>query len=292
MAILTQPESRILLHGIANPLARFQCTEIPRHGTRLVGIVTANPDELAGWSPGNASVFRSAREAAEAAGANLSMVFSAPSEVKATVAEAITAGIPLIVVLTEHVPVHDAIALRHLAKQTGITLVGPNSSGLLSPGRVKAGFFVEEICRPGEVGIITKSGSLAYAVMAEMKSAGLGVSTVVAIGADAVKGIDFREPLALFDADPETKAIVLLGEIGGGDEENAASFIESSITKPVVAFISGRSVPVGQSMGHANAIAGRGRGDHASKVRALISAGAKVAGNIGEISSILKAVCK
>lgn len=292
MAILTQPESRILLHGIANPLARFQCAEIPRHGSRLAGIVAANPDELAGWSPGNASVFRSAREAVELAGANLSMVFSAPSEVKATVTAAIAAGIPLIVVLTEHVPVHDAIVLRHLAKQAGITLVGPNSSGLLSPGRVKAGFFVEDICRPGEVGIITKSGSLAYAVMAEMKSAGLGVSTVVAIGADAVKGIDFHEPLALFDADPETRAIVLLGEIGGGDEENAASFIESAISKPVVAFISGRSVPVGQSMGHANAIAGRGRGDHASKVRALISAGARVAGNIGEISSILKAVIK
>ena len=249
-----------------------------------------NPEDLAGWSPGNTSVFRSAREAVELADANLSMVFSAPSEVKATVTEAIAAGIPLIVVLTEHVPVHDAIALRHLAKQTGITLVGPNSSGLLSPGRVKAGFFVEDICRPGEVGIITKSGSLAYAVMAEMKSAGLGVSTVVAIGADAVKGIDFREPLALFEADPETQAIVLLGEIGGGDEENAATLIKNSITKPIVAFVSGRTAPSGQSMGHAGAIADRGRGDHATKVKALISAGAMVAENIGEIPSILKAL--
>jgi succinyl-CoA synthetase alpha subunit len=290
MAILAPSDSRILLHGIANPLARFQCAEIPRHGTLLAGIVAADRNELAGWSPGEARTFQSTREAVKSAGANLSMVFSAPYKVKEAVAEAIAARVPLIIVLTEHVPVHDAILLRHLARRAGVTLIGPNSSGLLSPGRVKAGFFVEDICRPGRIGVISKSGSLAYAVMAEMKSSGLGVSTVVAIGSDAVKGIDFREPLSLFQSDPETDAIVLLGEIGGGDEENAASFIARSITKPVVAFISGRSVPVGQNMGHANAIAGLGRGDHATKVRALASAGVMVAQNIGDILSMLKAL--
>lgn len=290
MAILTRPDSRILLHGIANPLARFQCADMLRHGTRLAGVVAAHPGELAGWSPGDVPVFRSAREAVKSADASFSMVFSAPYDVKPAVTEAIAAGIPLIVILTEHVPVHDALVLRHIAKKAGVTLIGPNSSGLLSPGRIKAGFFVEDICQPGKIGIITKSGSLSYAVMAEMKSAGLGVSTVVAIGADAVKGIDFREPLALFEADPETEAILLLGEIGGCDEENAARFIKSSVTKPVVAFISGRSVPVGQSMGHANAIAGRGQGDHATKVAALVSAGATVAESIGEIPGILKAL--
>jgi succinyl-CoA synthetase alpha subunit len=290
MAILAPSDSRILLHGIANPLARFQCAEIPRHGTLLAGIVVADRDELAGWSPGEARTFQSAHEAVRSAGANLSMVFSAPYQVKAAVAEAIAARIPLIIVLTEHVPVHDAILLRHLARLAGATLIGPNSSGLLSPGRVKAGFFVEDICRPGRIGIVSKSGSLAYAVMAEMKSAGLGVSTIVAIGPDAVKGIDFREPLSLFQADPETDAIVLLGEIGGGDEEKAASFIASSIAKPVVTFISGRSVSVGQSMGHANAIAGLGRGDHTTKVRAFVSAGVMVAQNIGDIPVMLKAL--
>lgn len=290
MAILAPSDSRILLHGIANPLARFQCAEIPRHGTRLAGIVAANSDELAGWSPGDVPVFQTTRDAAKSAGANLSMVFSAPCAVKAAVIDAIAARVPLIVVLTEHVPVHDALLLRHMARRAGVTLIGPNSSGLLSPGRVKAGFFVEDICRPGRIGIVSKSGSLAYAVMAEMKSSGLGISTVVAIGPDAVKGIDFREPLSLFQADPETDAIVLLGEIGGGDEENAASFIASSITKPVVTFISGRSVSVGQSMGHAHAIAGLGRGDHTTKVRAFASAGVMVAQNIGEILVMLKAL--
>jgi succinyl-CoA synthetase alpha subunit len=292
MAILTQAD-RLLLQGITNPLARFQCAEILRHGTNLAGIVAIRPEELTGWAPpAGAAVFCSARAAVDATGANLSMVFSQPYEVKAAVVEAIDAGIPVVICLTEHVPVHDAIVLKHLAKRAGVTLIGPNSSGLLSPGRVKAGFFVEDICRPGKVGIITKSGSLSYAVMAEMNSAGIGVSTVVAIGGDAVKGTDYREHLALFEADPETSAIVLLGEIGGADEENAAVFIKAHVAKPVVAFVSGRSVPAGQSMGHANAIAARGRGDHASKVRALISAGARVTENIGEISSILKAVGK
>lgn len=290
MAILTRAD-RILLQGIGNPLARFQCAEILRHGTKLAGIVAARSAELEGWTPPTGTaIFRSVREAVDAANANLSMVFSPPYDVKSAVTEAISAGIPLIICLTEHVPVHDAIILRHLSKQAGVTLIGPNSSGLLSPGRIKAGFFVEDICRPGRVGIITKSGSLSYAVMAEMKSAGIGVSTVVAIGADAVKGTDFREPLALFEADSETDAIVLLGEIGGGDEENAAAFIERSITKPVVAFISGRSVPIGQKMGHASAIAGHRRGDYTTKVSTLVSAGAMVAGIIGEIPSILKAL--
>ena len=290
MAILAPSDSRILLHGIANPLAQFQCAEIPRHGTALAGIVVADRDDLAGWSPGEARTFQSAHEAVKSAGANLSMVFSAPYKVKAAVAEAIAARVSLIIVLTEHVPVHDAILLRHLARRAGVTLIGPNSSGLLSPGRLKAGFFVEDICRPGRIGIISKSGSLAYAVMAEMKSSGFGVSTVVAIGPDAVKGIDFREPLSLFQSDPETDAIVLLGEVGGGDEENAASFIARSITKPVIAFVSGRSVPVGQNMGHANALAGLGHGDHATKVGALASAGVMVAQNIGDILFMLKAV--
>lgn len=289
MAILAGADSRILLHGIADPLARFQCEEILRHGTRLAGIVAGEPGELTGWNPRDVPVFPTARAAVSAAGANLSMVFSPPYAVKATVCEAIAAGIPVIVCLTEHVPAHDAVTIRHLARQAGAILIGPNSSGLLSPGRAKAGFFSEDICLPGDVGIITKSGSLAYAVMAEMKSAGIGISTVVAIGGDAVKGTDFREHLALFRADPDTRAIVLLGEIGGGDEESAAACIrQTPIGKPVIAFISGRSVPPGQSMGHAGAIAERGRGDYHAKRRALAEAGVQIAANIGDIPGMLK----
>ena len=289
MAILAFAESRILVHGISDPLARFQCEEMIHHGTKLAGIVAVDPRELDGWTPPDVPVFQTARAATASVRANLSMVFSAPYAVKAEVCEAIVAGIGTIVCLTEHVPVHDAVVIRHLAKQAKVTLIGPNSSGVLSPGRAKAGFFVEDICVPGDVGVITKSGSLAYAVMAEMKSAGIGISTVVGIGGDAVKGTDFRDHIALFQDDPDTRAIVLLGEIGGSDEENAAAFIrDAAISKPMVAFVSGRSVPLGQSMGHAGAIAEHGRGDYQSKCAALAAAGVRVARNIGEIPALLK----
>ena len=288
MAILAFADSRILVHGIADPLARFQCEEMVRHGTKLAGIVAADARELDGWAPPEVPMFHTAGAAASSARADLSMIFNPPYAVKAEVCEAIAAGIRTIVCLTEHVPVHDAVVIRHLAKRAGVTLIGPNSSGVLSPGRAKAGFFVEDICLPGDVGVITKSGSLAYAVMAEMKSAGIGISTVVGIGGDTVKGTDFRDHLALFQADPDTKGIVLLGEIGGSDEENAATFIrDAAINKPMVAFISGRSVPLGQSMGHAGAIAERGRGDYQSKCAALAAAGVQVARNIGEIPALL-----
>ncbi|HET6160653.1 MAG TPA: succinate--CoA ligase subunit alpha [Dongiaceae bacterium] len=289
MAILALPETRILVHGIGNPLARFQCEEMLRHGTRLTGIVAVDPGDTEHWHPPNIPVFQSAWDAMASVKADLSMIFSPPYAVKSEVSEAVAAGIPIIVCLTEHVPLHDAVLIRHLAKRAGVTLIGPNSSGVLSPGRAKAGFFVEDICLPGNVGVITKSGSLAYAALAEMKSAGIGISTVVAIGGDVVKGTGFREHLALFHADLETQAVVLLGEIGGCDEEQAAAFIRDAATKkPVVAFISGRSVPLGHSMGHAGAIAERGRGDYHSKSRALAAAGVHVAENIGEIPRLLK----
>jgi succinyl-CoA synthetase alpha subunit len=289
MAILAFAETRILVHGIENPLARFQCEEMLRHGTKLTGIVAMERGDREHWRVSNIPVFQSARDAMASVRADLSMVFSPSYAVKSEVSDAIAAGIPIIVCLTEHVPLHDAIVIRHLAKRAGVTLIGPNSSGVLSPGRAKAGFFVEDICLPGDVGVIAKSGSLAYAVLAEMKSAGIGISTVVAIGGDVVKGTDFREHLALFHSDPETQAIVLLGEIGGCDEENAAAFIrDTMITKPVVAFISGRSVPPGQTMGHAGAIAERGRRDYDSKCSTLAAAGVRIAQDIGEISRLLK----
>jgi succinyl-CoA synthetase alpha subunit len=182
----------------------------------------------------------------------------------------------------------DAIAIRHRAKNAGVILVGPNSSGILSPGIAKLGFYSEAICMAGDVGVITKSGSISYAVIAEMKSHGIGISTVVAIGGDRVKGTGFCDHLVAFQADPQTRFVVLLGEIGGDDEEQAADYLSAKPGKPVIAFISGRSVPLGQSLGHAGAIAEAGRGDHQSKVSALESAGVRIARNLGDIVAILK----
>jgi succinyl-CoA synthetase alpha subunit len=286
MAILADENSRLLVCGIEDPLARFQCGEIVRHGTRLVGIV-GTAKELIGWTPPRGVPILPDLAAAKGI-ANLALVFSPALACRAILEALIEMRIPVIVCLTEHVPVHDAMRVCGLAKRAGVTLIGPNSSGLLSPGRAKAGFFVEDICRPGKIGLIAKSGSLAYAVMAELKSAGIGISTVVAIGGDSAKGTDFRDGLAWFEADPETEAVVMLGEIGGEDEERAAAYLRSQPGhKPVVAFISGRSVPPGHSMGHAGAIASRDRGDYTAKRQALTAAGIEVVDNIGVIAAAL-----
>src|SRR5579871_5567029 len=287
MAILADANSRILVQGFGNPLARFQCEEMLRHGSKLVGVV-GRPDEVRSRSMPAVPVFQTTQAAVSASGANLIMIFSAPLDVKAAVSDAISARVPVIVCLSDHVPVHDAIILRQLARRAGVVLVGPSSSGLLSPGRAKVGYFVEDICLPGDVGVVAKSGSLAYAVISELKSAGRGVSTVISIGGDAAKGLDFAECLALFAGDDETRSVVLLGEIGGSDEEKAAAYLQSRpIGKQVVAFISGRSVPIGRSMGHAGAIAALGRGDYDSKCRALASAGVGIADTIGAITHML-----
>ena len=289
MAILADASSRILVQGVTNPLARFQCEEMLRHGSKLVGIV-ARPDEVRSGSMPAVPVFQTTQAAVSVSGATLIMIFSPPLEVKAAVSEAISVRLPVIVCLSDRVPVHDATILRQLAKRAGAVLVGPSSSGILSPGRAKAGYFVEDICLPGDVGVVAKSGSLAYAVIAELMSAGRGVSTVISIGGDAAKGLDFAGCLALFAEDRETRSIVLLGEIGGSDEEQASTYLrDRPIGKQVVAFISGRSVPAGHSMGHADAIAARGRGDYASKCRALASAGVAIADTIGAIPHIVGA---
>lgn len=288
MAILADRRSRILVCGLADRLARFQCTEMIRHGTVIAGLIGSTED-FADWTPPSDLPIASDVSAVRDSGANLAMVFNPALQVRSVVSDLIAVGIPVIVCLTEHVPVHDAILLRERARRAGVTLIGPNSSGLLSPGLAKAGFFVEDICQPGPVGVIAKSGSLAYAVLSELKSAGLGISTVVGLGGDVAKGTDFRDLLALFGGDRETRAIVMLGEIGGSDEEVAASWLrENPIGKPVVAFIAGRSVPLGHDMGHAGAIARFGRGDFAGKCNALAAAGVAIAEDIGAIPRLLE----
>jgi succinyl-CoA synthetase alpha subunit len=286
VAILADANVRVLIHGVANPLARFQCTEILRHGTRLCGII--EPEALRHQIPGDLPIFSTVERAVRTTGATLSLVFNDPYEVRPVVSEAIDSGIKTIVCLTEHVPVIDAIAIRHRARNAGVTLVGPNSSGILSPGIAKLGFYSEAICMAGDVGVITKSGSISYAVIAELKNRGMGISTVVAIGGDRVKGTTFCDHLDAFQLDPQTRFVVLLGEIGGDDEEQAAEHLRVAPSKPVVAFISGRSVPLGQSLGHAGAIAEADRGDYHSKVTALESAGVRIAKNLGDIVLILE----
>lgn len=290
MAVLVDANSRILVHGIETRHGRIQCAAMQRYGKTLAGIVCPRPvADPAGLPPG-VPVFASAREAVARTGATLSMIFENPLTVKAAAIAAIDAGIRTIVCSSERVPSWDVIDIRQQARRAHARLIGPASTGILSPGLAKAGFFVEDICQKGSVGVIAKSGSLAYAVLAELKSHGLGISTVVSTGGERVKGSSFADLLPLFLADPETAAIVILGEIGGSEEEEAAELLRFRTGQPVIAFVSGRSLPLGQSLGHAGAIAQKGKGDYDSKADALRRAGVSVAENIGDIPPLVRAL--
>ena len=289
MAIFAHRKSRLLLQGLKSSLARFQCAEILKHGTALRGIV-AHKEELLDFALPQSLPIYSDLGAAEGLDADIALLFSNPLEAKQQILDALDHGVRIVVSFSDGVPIWDAIEVCEYANKVGAILLGPNSSGFLSPGIIKAGFYVEDITKPGRVGVVSKSGSLSYAVIAEMKSHGVGVSTVVAIGGDSVRGIGFSGIMALFERDPHTEAVVLLGEIGGDEEERAAAFIAKNMSKPVVAFVSGKSIPKGVSMGHAGAIAKEGEGDYQSKVSHLQSAGAIVARDIGGIAYALKEI--
>ncbi|MEZ5925885.1 MAG: succinate--CoA ligase subunit alpha [Hyphomicrobiaceae bacterium] len=292
MTILLDRDTRIVVHGAESRSGRFQLGEMTRYGRQLAGAVPSRPGAIEPPLPVPVPVYESVAEAVKQTGADLLLVFTPQLQVKAVVIEAIYAGVSTVVCLTDDVPLHDAVELRQRAERAKVILLGPNSTGLLSPGTGKAGYYSEDVCMPGRVGVISKSGSLAYAVMSEMMSFGIGVSTISGIGGDAVRGASFAELLPLYEDDPETDAIVMLGEIGGDDEERAARIIPGRMSKPVVAFISGRSVPLGQSMGHAGAIAEAGRGDYETKTKALRDAGVHVAATIGDVVGILRTLRK
>jgi succinyl-CoA synthetase alpha subunit len=258
-----------------------------KHGTNLVGII-AIEEEIEGFAIPGALAVHDGFRASKAYNVDIALVFADPLEAKQQILAALDAGIRIVVCFSDGVPYWDAIEACERADRLGAILLGPNSSGLLSPGIVKAGFYVEEITLPGKVGVVSKSGSLSYAVIAEMKSVGIGVSTVVAIGGDSVRGTGFPEILKHFENDADTEAVVLLGEVGGSEEERAATFVATDMSKPVVAYVSGKSMPKGVSLGHAGAIARDGQGDYRTKVSHLQAAGVRVAGNFGGIVDALK----
>lgn len=288
MSILLNRDARILLHGAETRGGRFQLSEMARYPGTVAGVVTVQAKPVDPPLPDGTPVFASIATCVDQAGANTLLLFTPRLEVKRAVIEALAAGIKTIVCLTDDVPLHDALEIKERCLRAGAGLLGPNSTGLLSPGIAKAGYYAEAVCMPGRVGVMSKSGSLAYAVMSDMMGQGIGVSTVAGIGGDPVRGASYPELLELFEADPETDAMVILGEIGGDDEERAARAIAGRIRKPVVAFIAGRSVPLGQNMGHAGAIAAKGRGDYPSKTAALRDAGVHVVETLGEIADMLK----
>ncbi len=274
MTVLVDGETRVVVQGITGHQGTVHTRAMREFGTQVVAGVTPGK---AGSAVEGVPVFDTVREAVAKTGANASCLFVPAPFAKDALIEAVDAGIRLSVLVTEHIPFHDMLVMYHYARARGTRIIGPNCPGIAAPGRSKVGIIPNVVFRPGRVGVISRSGTLTYEIVNGIKEHGLGQSTCIGLGGDPVVGTSFVDALPLFERDPETDLMVLVGEIGGTAEEDAAELIRTSFSKPVVAYIAGRSAPPGKRMGHAGAIISRGRGTAASKVAALERAGARVA---------------
>ena len=287
MSILVNKNTRLLVQGITGNEGLFHSKQMLDYGTNIVAGVT--PGKGGEWVlDGKVPVFDSVRIAADARGANASVIFVPARFSPDAIFEAAGAGIHLIVCITEGIPVQDMMRVRNYLDQKGVRLVGPNCPGLLTPGESKVGIIPGDIAIPGNVGVVSRSGTLTYEVLYALKQVDIGVTTCVGIGGDPINGTNFIDVLGMFEADPYTDQIVLIGEIGGTDEEKAAEFIASQMTKPVVSFIAGQTAPPGKRMGHAGAIVEGGEGLAADKIKAMQRAGVRVAKHPEEIADLLK----
>ncbi|RLI70196.1 MAG: succinate--CoA ligase subunit alpha [Candidatus Gerdarchaeota archaeon] len=285
MKILIDKNTRVLVQGITGTQGSFHTKAMLDFGTKVVAGVTP---KKGGQEVHGVPVYNTIAEAKEKHEIDASVIFVPAKYTAGALNEAIDADIPLIVVITEHVPVWDAARAVEKAKQKGITIIGPNTPGLVSTDGCKIGIMPNQIFKRGKVGVIARSGTLSYEVILALTNKGFGETTCIGIGGDPAHGFGFVDGLALFEKDPETDAIVLIGEIGGTEEEHAAEYIKKSVTKPVVAFIGGRTAPPGKKMGHAGAIVSGGKGTAASKIKVLEEAGVSVARLISDIPKILK----
>lgn len=285
MSILVDAATRVLVQGITGREGSFHTSQMLEYGTKIVAGVTPG---AGGRTVHGVSVFDTVAQAVAATQPNASIVYVPAPFAPDAVYEAIDAGIPLVVCITEGIPVLDTLKLYHYARRHGVRLIGPNCPGLITPGQAKLGIMPGYIHQPGPVGIVSRSGTLTYEVVWALTQAGLGQSTAVGIGGDPIIGTSFVDVLELFEADPQTEAIVLIGEIGGTDEETAAAFIRDHVTKPVVGFIAGRTAPPGKRMGHAGAIIASGQGTAAEKVAALEAAGVRVAERPTQVADLVR----
>ena len=287
MSILINKSTRLIVQGITGNEGLFHSTQMIAYGTNLVAGVT--PGKGGEWVlDGKVPVFDSVKLAKDATDANCTVIFVPARFAPDAMFEAADAGIPLIVCITEGVPVQDMMRVRNYLDQKNVRLIGPNCPGMLTPGESKVGIIPGDIAMRGNVGVVSRSGTLTYEVLYALKQVNMGASTCVGIGGDPVNGTNFIDVLEMFEHDPHTEKIVLIGEIGGSDEDKAAEFISSKMTKPVVSFIAGQTAPPGKRMGHAGAIIEGGAGSAADKVKALEAAGVKVAKHPEEIPSLLK----
>ncbi len=286
MGILINSQTRVLVQGITGKEGEYHTKRMIQYGTNIVAGVT--PGKGGDWvQEGKIPVFDSIRNAVEATGANSSVIFVPACYAADAILEAAEFGMPLITCITEGIPIHDMVHIQSYLKPRNVRLLGPNSPGILTPGEAKVGIIPGEITMPGRIGVVSRSGTLTYEVLYALKKAGEGVSTCVGIGGDMILGTGFEEVLSLFEADANTEAVVLIGEIGGTHEEKAAEFIEQSMTKPVVAYVAGKTAPVGRRMGHAGALVEIGSGKAENKISALKSAGVVIASHPEEVSELV-----
>ncbi len=285
MSVLVGHETRLLVQGITGREGAFHTGACRDYGTRVVAGVTPGKggQEVAG-----VPVFDTAREAVRATGANTSLVFVPPRFAADAIAEAVDAGLDLVVSITENVPTQDMVRVVRARPPGGTRILGPNCPGAISPNRAKVGIMPGFIHREGAVGVVSRSGTLTYEAVHQLSRRGIGQSTCVGIGGDPVIGTSFVDVLELFAADDETEAVVLIGEIGGSAEEEAADFIRREMTKPVVGFIAGQTAPPGRRMGHAGAIVMGGKGTAAEKMEALRSAGVHVVESPADIGAMME----
>jgi len=287
MSILVDKYTRLVVQGITGNEGLFHTEQMLDYGTNVVA--GTRPGKGGEWVlDGKVPVFDSVKLAVEATGANTSIIFVPARGAADAMYEATDAGVSLIVCITEGIPVQDMMSVRNYMDQKGVRLVGPNCPGLLTPGGAKVGIIPGDIAIPGNIGVVSRSGTLTYEVLYALKLESMGVSTCVGIGGDPINGTNFIDCLRLFEEDPLTDKVVMIGEIGGTDEERAAEFIADKMTKPVVSFIAGQTAPPGKRMGHAGAIVEGGSGLAIDKIRALEAVGVKVAKHPEEIPSLLK----
>jgi succinyl-CoA synthetase alpha subunit len=287
VSIFIDKNTTVIVQGITGRDGSFHSRQMIEYGTRIVAGVT--PGKGGQTFDNTVPIFNTVAEAAKATGANTSVIYVPPMYAADAMMEAADAGVTLVVAITEGVPVLDMTRVYPFVKERGLRLLGPNCPGLISPGKSKVGIIPGRICMPGPVGVVSRSGTLTYEIVYQLTRAGIGQTTCVGIGGDPINGTNFIDCLSAFEKDPETKAVAMMGEIGGTDEQDAARFVKDHMTKPVVGFIAGQTAPPGRRMGHAGAIISGSAGTAAEKIQAFQDAGMGVARRPIDFVELIKA---